>query len=96
MGLVPPLHSKAFFQYFSKNVQSRFRVYFWGFVLCQFLNLVVVLAVIGITNVFLHKRFLGYGFNVWYYYNLPPGEPDTYELNLEVQWYMDLRVLVMA
>ncbi len=34
----------------------------------------VVLSVFGLTNVFLHKRFLGYGFNVWYYYNLPSGK----------------------
>ena len=39
----------------------RYNVYFYGFVGCEILNLIVVLLQFGLTNIFLHYRFLGYG-----------------------------------
>merc|ERR1719427_1851345 len=47
-------------KFFSKNIYNKYNVYFFGFIGCEILNLFIVLIQFGITNTFLHYRFLGY------------------------------------
>lgn len=42
----------------------RYNVYFYGFILCEFLNVLVATSVLFLTNKFLNHRFLLYGLKV--------------------------------
>ena len=42
----------------------RYNVYFYGFILCEFLNVLVATSVLFLTNKFLNHRFLLYGLQV--------------------------------
>jgi len=48
-------------KFFSKNIYNKYNVYFFGFIGCEILNLLIVLVQFAMTNTFLHHRFLGYG-----------------------------------
>ena len=52
---------KLLVKFFCKNVHNKYNIYFYGFIGCEVLNVVLVLAQFGLTNVFLHRRFLWYG-----------------------------------
>ena len=45
-------------------ITARYNVYFYGFILCEFLNVVVATSVLFLTNKFLNHRFLLYGLKV--------------------------------
>ena len=60
--------------FFSKNIHNKYNIYFWGFISMESLNWVIVLIQFGLTNVFLHYRFSGYGLDVLSYYRLPEEE----------------------
>lgn len=61
-------------QFFRSNIHNKYNIYYYGFIFCEMLNLLVSVAALFITNRFLNGRFLGYGFLVWRYYSLPPEE----------------------
>ena len=42
----------------------RYNVYFYGFILCEFLNVLVATSVLFLTDKFLNHRFLLYGLKV--------------------------------
>jgi hypothetical protein len=44
--------------------------YFWQFVMCELLNMVVLFVVISSTDLFLGGQFWGYGWRVYNHYNL--------------------------
>jgi len=60
--------------FFSKNIHNKYNVYFFGFIGCELLNLLIVLVQFAMTNTFLHYRFLGYGPKVFNYYRMPEEE----------------------
>ena len=60
--------------FFNKNIQNKFNVYFYGFIMCEVLNVTVAFIVLFLTNKFLNHRFLFYGLQVWRYYSLPEEE----------------------
>ena len=45
-------------------ITARYNVYFYGFILCEFLNVLVATSVLFLTNKFLNHRFLLYGLKV--------------------------------
>ena len=55
-------------------------MYFYGFILCEILNVSVAISVYFLTNKFLNHRFLLYGLLVWRYYTLPEEE-HMFQLN---------------
>ena len=55
-------------QFFKDNVHNRYNIYYFGFIFCEFLNLLVVCLAMALTQRFLEHRFLFYGFKVWMYY----------------------------
>ena len=42
----------------------RYNIYFCGFIVCECLNLFIVLLQFAMTHRFLHYRYFLYGFNV--------------------------------
>ena len=52
------------------NKYNIYYIYYVGFVICEFLNLIVVICTIWMTNKFLNGQFMWYGFRVWTYYRL--------------------------
>ena len=42
----------------------RYNIYFCGFILCEFLNLFIVIIQFALTHRFLHYRYFLYGFDV--------------------------------
>jgi len=60
--------------FFRKNVQNKYNIYFFGFMGMEVFNWLIVLIQFGLTNVFLHHRFAWYGPNVLFYYRLPEEE----------------------
>ena len=58
----------------------RFNIYFYGFIMCECLNVTVAFSVLFLTNKFLNHRFLLYGLKVWRYYSLPEEE-HRFEIN---------------
>ena len=69
------------FQFFTDNIHNKYNIYYFGFIFCEFLNLVVVLAVFLLTDRFLHYKFMTYGFRVWSYYSLPVEEQRSPTIN---------------
>jgi len=63
-------------EFFRRNIHNKYNVYLLGFIFCEFLNFITVIVVFFLTDRFLHYRYLGYGYNVWQYYLLPPEEQD--------------------
>jgi len=61
-------------KFFCKNVHNKYNIYFYGFIVCEILNVFIVTVQFGVTNQFLHGRFLDYGPKVIYYYRLPDEE----------------------
>ena len=61
-------------EFFTKNVHNKYNIYFWGFIMMETCNWVIVLIQFALTNVFLHYRFSSYGLNVLNYYRLPEEE----------------------
>lgn len=61
-------------KFFCKNVHNKYNIYFYGFITCEILNVFIVTVQFGVTNQFLHGRFLNYGPKVLYYYRLPDEE----------------------
>ena len=59
---------------FQENLHNKYTSYAVIFILCEFLNCVVVVLVFFITNAFLDNHFLFYGPNVIMYYRLPNEE----------------------
>merc|ERR1712045_558253 len=60
--------------FFTKNVHNKYNIYFWGFIMMETCNWVIVLIQFGLTNVFLHYKFSSYGVDVLNYYRLPEEE----------------------
>ena len=54
-------------QFFRHNIHNKYNIYYFGFIFCEFLNLVVTVICFFATNRFLANRWLGYGFKVWHY-----------------------------
>jgi len=61
-------------RYYTRNIHNKFNIYFFAFIFCECLNLAMVILQFGMTNQFLSKRFITYGFQVWRYYLLPDEE----------------------
>jgi len=61
-------------QFFSENIHNKYNIYYFGFIVCEISNTLMVIIVGIITHVFLNYQFLGYGFRTWMYYRLPPEE----------------------
>jgi len=61
-------------KFFLQNIKNKYNVYFYGFILCEFLNVLVATSVLFLTNKFLNHRFLLYGLKVSSYYRLPEEE----------------------
>jgi len=68
-------------KFFKDNIHNKYNIYYFGFIVCEFLNFVVVLVAVGMTNRFLNGQFLWYGFKVWNYYSLPPEEQKKFSSN---------------
>jgi len=66
---------------FQEHLHNKYTKYAGIFFFCEFLNVVVVMTNMFLTNRFLHYNFLDYGPKIWYYYNLPPEEQREQELN---------------
>ena len=60
--------------FFSENIKNKYTIYFGGFISCEILNLFMGILQVILTNRFLHKRFLTYGWDVWQFYLLPKEE----------------------
>ena len=60
--------------FFRKNIHNKYNIYFWGFISMESLNWIIVLIQFGLTNLFLHGGFAGYGLDVINYYRLPEEE----------------------
>ena len=58
------------FQFFTDNIHNKYNIYYFGFIFCEFLNLVIVITALFLTHRFLNFRFLSYGFRVWIYYQV--------------------------
>ena len=43
--------------FFTKNVHNKYNIYFWGFIMMETCNWVIVLIQFGLTNIFLHYRY---------------------------------------
>jgi len=68
-------------KFFKDNIHNKYNIYYVGFVICEFLNLIVVICTIWMTNKFLNGQFMWYGFRVWTYYSLPPEEQRGFAKN---------------
>ena len=62
------LISNDILQFFKDNIHNKYNIYYFGFIFCEFLNLVVVCLAMALTHKFLEHRFIFYGFKVWTYY----------------------------
>merc|ERR1719153_1524250 len=60
--------------YFRKTVSNKYTVYFGGFIFCELLNILIVIGHFYITDLFLNKRYLTYGWDVAVFYALPTEE----------------------
>jgi hypothetical protein len=52
---------KMLVKFFCRNVHNKYSIYFFGFIGCEVLNVLIVLIQFSLTNVFLHRRYLSYG-----------------------------------
>ena len=55
-------------KFFKDNIHNKYNIYYVGFVVCEFFNLVVVTFAVWMTDRFLNGQFMWYGFRVWTYY----------------------------
>ncbi len=63
-----------FSQFFRNNIHNKYNIYYYGFIFCEFLNVLCVLVAFHGTNLFLDRRWSWYGLEVFTYYQLPPEE----------------------
>ena len=68
-------------KFFKDNIHNKYNIYYFGFIVCEFLNFLVVLMAMYLTDRFLNGQFLWYGFRVWTYYSLPPEEQRGFSKN---------------
>ena len=59
---------------FNQQLRNKYDRYFFGFLGCEILNIVIVISQLFITNRFLGGNFLTYGSDVYQYYSLPAEE----------------------
>lgn len=67
---------ESLLKFFSENIKNKYNVYFCGFIICEILNLFIVVLQFFLTNRFLHHRYMTYGWSVWQYYLLPREEQE--------------------
>jgi len=65
---------KSMIDYYQHHVKNRYNVYFFGFIVCELMNLLAVAIFFLLTDRFLNFRFLDYGWKVMDYFRLPPEE----------------------
>jgi len=58
-------------KFFCKNVHNKYNIYFFGFMLMEFLNWMIIVILFFVTDAFLNYKFSWYGTRVWRYYRLP-------------------------
>ena len=61
-------------QFFTENIHNKYNIYYFGFIICEMLNTIMVIIAYFLTNRFLNMEYLWYGFQTWQYYRLPPEE----------------------
>lgn len=59
---------------YKDHLRNKYNRYFAYFVCCEGLNVVMAVGQIFITDRFLNKQFLGYGLNLYRFYQLPAEE----------------------
>eukprot|EP00092_Neocalanus_flemingeri_P004139 GFUD01004453.1.p1 GENE.GFUD01004453.1~~GFUD01004453.1.p1 ORF type:complete len:480 (-),score=121.93 GFUD01004453.1:122-1561(-) len=59
---------------FNLQLRNKYDRYFYGFLGCEVLNIVIVISQLFLTNRFLGGNFLTYGSDVYQYYSLPAEE----------------------
>jgi len=59
---------------FNQQLRNKYDRYFFGFLGCEILNIVIVISQLFLTNRFLGGNFLTYGSDVYQYYSLPAEE----------------------
>ena len=63
-------------QFFRCNIHNKYNIYYYGFIFCEILNLLVTVIAYFLTNRFLAGRYLDYGIRVFQYYQFPPEEKE--------------------
>jgi len=66
---------------FNQQLRNKYDRYFYGFLGCEILNIVIVVSQMFLTNRFLGGNFLSYGFDVYQYYSLPPEETTLEDIH---------------
>ena len=61
-------------QFFTDNIHNKYNIYYFGFIVCEMLNTLIVIIAYFMTDRFLNYEFAFYGFKTWLYYKLPPEE----------------------
>ena len=61
-------------QFFTDNIHNKYNIYYFGFIVCEMLNTLIVIIAYFLTDRFLNYEFAFYGFTTWLYYKLPPEE----------------------
>jgi len=56
--------------YFRKRLSNKYTNYFIGFIFCEFLNWAIVVSHFFLTDLFLNRRYLDFGFKIIEYYSL--------------------------
>jgi len=56
--------------YFRKRLSSKYTNYFIGFIFCEFLNFAIVVSHFFLTDLFLNRRYLAFGFDIIEFYSL--------------------------
>ena len=59
---------------FNLQLRNKYDRYFYGFLGCEILNVVIVISQLFLTNRFLGGHFLTYGSDVYQYYSMPAEE----------------------
>lgn len=59
---------------FVEQVHNKFNKYAFYFFLCELLNIIITVIMIGATHIFLHHQYFDYGINIYKYYRLPVEE----------------------
>ena len=66
---------------FNQQLRNKYDRYFYGFLGCEILNILIVVSQMFLTNRFLGGNFLSYGFDVYQYYSLPPEETTLEDIH---------------
>ncbi len=61
-------------EFFRANIHNKYNIYYYGFIFCELMNILVLIGAFFATDRFLEYRWRDYGFRVWTYYHLPPEE----------------------